>query len=49
MFLFAYNIVIRVMLYIIIFSIVAPQILLSSKTKLAEEKQNVSSACTATG
>ena len=37
------------MLYIIIFSIVAPQILLSSKTKLGEEKQNVSIACTATG
>ena len=49
MFWFTYNIVIHVMLYIIIFSIVAPQILLSSKTKLAEEKQNVSSACTATG
>ena len=37
------------MLYIIIFSIVAPQILWSSKTKLGEEKQNVSIACTATG
>ena len=49
MFWFAYNIVIHVMLYIIIFSIVAPQILLSSKTKLAGEKQNVSIGCTATG
>ena len=37
------------MLYIIIFWEVAPQILLSSKTKLAEEKQNVTIACTATG
>ena len=37
------------MLYIIIFSIVAPQILWSSKTKLGEEKQNVYIACTATG
>ena len=37
------------MLHIIIFSVVAPEILLSPKTKLAEEKQNVTIACTATG
>ena len=35
--------------YVISFSTVTPQILLSSKTKLAEERQNVTIACTATG
>ena len=35
--------------YVITFSTVIPQMLLSSKTKLAEERQNVTIACTATG
>ena len=35
--------------YVISFSTVTPRILLSSKTKLAEERQNVTIACTATG
>ena len=38
-----------ILFYVINFSTVAPQVLLSSKTKLAEEKQNVTIACTATG
>ena len=38
-----------ILFYFINFSTVAPKILLTSKTKLAEEKQNVTVVCTATG
>ena len=38
-----------ILFYTINFSTVVPQVLLFSKTKLAEEKQNVTIACTATG